>query len=91
MPKKSESDAQDSTGSGVALGDELTYTIGYKNTEGASATVTITDAVPAGTEFVGFAGDHKDAGSKDNDGNLTWALKDVPAGKEGHGSVLRSA
>ena len=83
VPEKSESDAQDSTGSGVALGDELTYTIGYKNTEGASATVTITDAVPAGTEFVEFAGDHKDAGSKDNDGNLTWKLTDVPAGKEG--------
>lgn len=83
VPKKSESDAQDSTGSGVALGDELTYTIGYKNTEGASATVTITDAVPAGTKFVEFVGDHKDAGSKDNDGNLTWTLTDVPAGKEG--------
>lgn len=83
VSKKSESDAQDSTGSGVALGDELTYTIGYKNTEGASATVKITDAVPAGTEFVEFAGDHKDAGSKDNDGSLTWTLKDVPAGKEG--------
>lgn len=83
VPKKSESDAQDSNESGVALGDELTYTIGYKNTEGASATVTITDAVPAGTEFVEFAGDHKDAGSKDNDGNLTWTLTDVPAGKEG--------
>lgn len=83
VPKKSESDAQDPNESGVALGDELTYTIGYKNTEGASATVTITDAVPAGTEFVEFAGDHKDAGSKDNDGNLTWTLADVPAGKEG--------
>lgn len=83
VPKKSESDAQDSNESGVALGDELTYTIGYKNTENASATVVITDAVPAGTEFVEFAGDHKDAGSKDNDGNLTWTLKDVPAGKEG--------
>lgn len=83
VPKKSESDVQDSTGSGVALGDELTYTIGYKNTEGASATVTITDAVPAGTKFVEFAGDHKDAGFKDNDGNLTWTLADVPAGKEG--------
>lgn len=82
-PKKSESDAQDSTGSGVALGDELTYTIGYKNTEGASATVTITDAVPAGTEFVGFAGDHANVASKDNDGNLTWMLADVPAGEEG--------
>lgn len=83
VPKKSESDAQDSTGSGVALGDELTYTIGYKNTEGAPATVTITDTVPAGTEFVEFAGDHKDAGSKDDDGNLIWTLTDVPAGKEG--------
>lgn len=83
VPKKSENDAQDSKGSGVRLGDELTYTIGYKNTEGASATVTITDTVPAGTEFVEFAGDHKDAGSKDNDDNLIWTLKDVPAGKEG--------
>lgn len=83
VPKKSESDAQDPNESGVALGDELTYTIGYKNTEAASATVTIADAVPAGTEFVEFAGDHKDAGSKDNDGKLTWTLADVPAGKEG--------
>lgn len=83
VPKKSESDAQDSTGSGVALGDELTYTIGYKNTESEPATVTITDTVPAGTKFVEFAGDHKDAGSKDKDGNLTWTLADVPAGKEG--------
>lgn len=83
VPKKSESDAQGSSGLGIKLGDELTYTIGYKNTEGASATVKITDAVPAGTEFVEFAGDHKDAGSKDNDGSLTWTLKDVPAGKEG--------
>lgn len=83
VPKKSESDAQDSTGSGVALGDELTYTIGYRNTEGAPATVTIADAVPAGTEFVEFAGDHANAGSRDKDGNLVWTLTDVPAGKEG--------
>lgn len=45
--------------------------------------MTISDAVPAGTEFVEFAGDHKDVGSKDSDGNLTWTLTDVPAGKEG--------
>lgn len=83
VPKKSESDAQDPNESGVALGDELTYTIGYKNTEGAPATVTIADAVPAGTEFVEFTGDHKDAGSKDNDGNLTWTLADISAGMEG--------
>lgn len=83
VPKKSESDAQDSSGSGIKLGDELTYTIGYKNTEGASATVKITDAVPAGTEFVEFTGDHANVASKDNDGNLTWTLAGVPAGKEG--------
>ena len=83
VPKKSESDAQDSKGSGVALGDELTYSIGYKNTENAPATVTITDTVPAGTEFVEFAGDHADIASKDRDGNLTWTLTDVPAGEEG--------
>lgn len=83
VPKKSESDAQDSSGLGIKLGDELTYTIGYKNTENKPATVTISDTVPAGTEFVEFAGDHKDVGSKDSDGNLTWTLTDVPAGKEG--------
>ena len=83
VPKKSESDAQDSKGSGVKLGDELTYTIGYKNTENAPATVTITDAVPAGTEFMEFAGGHKDVGSKGNNGNLTWTLANVPAGEKG--------
>lgn len=83
VPKKSESDAQDSAESGVALGDELTYTIGYKNTENAPATVTITDAIPAGTKFVEFAGDHADIAAKDNDGNLTWTLTNVPAGEEG--------
>lgn len=83
VPKKTESDAQDSKGSGVKLGDELTYTIGYKNTENKPATVTISDTVPAGTEFAEFTGDHKDVGSKDSDGNLTWTLTDVPAGKEG--------
>lgn len=83
VPKKSESDAQDSKGSGVKLGDELTYSIGYKNTENAPATVTITDTVPAGTEFVEFAGDHADIASKDRDGNLTWTLTDVPAGEGG--------
>ena len=83
VPKKSESDAQDSTESGVALGDELTYTIGYKNTENKPASVTITDVVPAGTEFVEFAGDHADIAAKDRDGNLTWTLAEVPAGEEG--------
>lgn len=83
VPKKTESDARDSKGSGVKLGDELTYTIGYKNTENKPAKVMVSDAVPTGTEFVEFTGDHKDVGSKDRDGNLTWTLTDVPAGEEG--------
>lgn len=83
VPKKTENDAQDSKGSGVKLGDELTYTIGYKNTENKPAKVMVSDAVPTGTEFVEFTGDHKDVGSKDRDGNLTWTLTDVPAGEEG--------
>lgn len=83
VPKKTESDAQDSKGSGVKLGDELTYTIGYKNTENKPAKVMVSDAVPTGTEFVEFTGDRKDVGSKDRDGNLTWTLTDVPAGEEG--------
>lgn len=83
VPKKSECDAQDSAESGVALGDELTYTIGYKNTENKPATVTISDTVPAGTKFVEFVGDHADIAAKDNNGNLTWTLTDVPAGEEG--------
>lgn len=83
VPKKTESDAQDSKGSGVKLGDELTYTISYKNTENKPAKVMVSDAVPTGTEFVEFTGDHKDVGSKDRDGNLTWTLTDVPAGEEG--------
>lgn len=83
VPKKSESDAQDSKRSGVKLGDELTYTIGYKNTENKPATVTVSDAVPAGTKFVEFTGDHADVASRDNDGKLIWTLADVPAGEEG--------
>lgn len=62
----------------LKVGDELTYTIKYKNLEDAAATVTVTDAVPAGTEFV----------SADNDGvcehgTVTWKIDDVASGAEG--------
>lgn len=62
----------------LKVGDELTYTIKYKNLEDAAATVTVTDAVPAGTEFV----------SADNDGvcengAVTWNIADVASGTEG--------
>ena len=51
----------------LKVGDELTYTIKYKNLEDAAATVTVTDAVPAGTEFVSA-----DNGGVCENGTVTW-------------------
>lgn len=62
----------------LKVGDELTYTIKYKNLEDAAATVTVTDAVPAGTEFVSA-----DNGGVCKNGTVTWNLADVASGTEG--------
>ena len=73
--------AESAEGSGTTVGDiyvgkELTYTIAYKNTEATAADITITDSVPAGTEFVKFNGDTADKGVNTN-GALTWTLEGV--------------
>lgn len=62
----------------LKVGDELTYTIKYKNLEDAAATVTVTDAVPAGTEFVSA----DNGGVCEND-TVTWNIADVTSGTEG--------
>ena len=62
----------------LKVGDELTYTIKYKNLEDAAATVTVTDAVPAGTEFVSA-----DNGGVCENGIVTWNIADVASGTEG--------
>lgn len=62
----------------LKVGDELTYTIKYKNLEDAAATVTVTDAVPAGTEFVSA-----DNGGVCENGTVTWNIADVASGTEG--------
>ena len=62
----------------LKVGDELTYTIKYKNLEDAPATVTVTDAVPAGTEFVSA-----DNGGVYANGTVTWSIADVASGTEG--------
>lgn len=62
----------------LKVGDELTYTIKYKNLEDAAATVTVTDAVPAGTEFVSA-----DNGGVCKNGTVTWNIADVTSGTEG--------
>ncbi|MCD7840491.1 MAG: DUF11 domain-containing protein, partial [Erysipelotrichaceae bacterium] len=84
-----EKDVVDSKGNSidgdlVSVGDTLTYTIDYKNTEDDVATVTITDDLDSDVTFV----------SADNDGEcaydetlgayvVTWTIKDVPSGQSG--------
>lgn len=62
----------------LKVGDELTYTIKYKNLEKDAATVTVTDAVPAGTEFVSA-----DNGGVYANSTVTWSIADVASGTEG--------
>ena len=65
---------------GLKVGDQLTYTISYKNTEDTASTVTITDKVPTGTEFV--SADNDGALNKES-GIVTWTLNEVQPGATG--------
>ncbi|OUO33544.1 FctA domain-containing protein [Olsenella sp. An293] len=69
----------DADGAVVTPGAELTYTIEYRNTEASPSTVVITDAVPDGTTFVSS----NPKITPDQDGNLTWTMKNVAAGEKG--------
>lgn len=59
----------------VYAGDELIYTITYKNTSGETAAVTITDTIPQHTTYVDGSADN---GGTYNNGVVTWT-KDVAA------------
>ena len=61
----------------LKVGDELTYTIKYKNLEDAAADITVTDKVPTGTEFVSAKN-----GTCEN-GTVTWNLTGVEPGAKG--------
>uniref|UniRef100_UPI003A94FD16 Spy0128 family protein n=1 Tax=Rubneribacter badeniensis TaxID=2070688 RepID=UPI003A94FD16 len=69
----------------VGVGDELTYTINWVNNaldaetgKSVAADVTITDVVPAGTEFVSAS----EGGTHDG-GTVTWNLGERAAGAKG--------
>ncbi|MGI6117160.1 MAG: Spy0128 family protein [Bilifractor sp.] len=88
VPEKtvSREDASGATteinGQVVGVGDELTYTVSYRNTESGKSDVIITDAVPAGTGYVKDSADHD--GSYDEATNtIRWTLRDVEPGKSG--------
>lgn len=69
-------------GGSIKVGDEVVYTINYKNTEAAAATVTITDVLPAGITYK--ADSAKPAASYDEvNRTLTWTLADVASGESG--------
>ena len=84
-PQKSVSDEEgtDINNQPVAVGDELTYTISYRNTENQPATIVITDAVPEGTVFVSAENNPTTAPQPDGTGDIAWTIENVPAGDLG--------
>ncbi|MCD8078579.1 MAG: DUF11 domain-containing protein [Lachnospiraceae bacterium] len=64
------------SGNSVAVGDELVYTISYYNYNNTAATVTITDALDAGVDYVSSS----PAGVYDTASHtVTWTLANVEA------------
>ena len=78
VPKKEVKDEGKNpiNGKDVVVGQELTYEISYTLTEHAD-TVTITDKVPTGTEYV--AGSASDGGTESG-GVVTWSLGSQSSG-----------
>lgn len=69
-------------GSSIKVGDEVVYTINYKNTEAAAATVTITDVLPKG---ITYKPDSATPAASYDEANhtLTWTLAGVASGESG--------
>jgi len=75
-----DSDDTDDNGEAVAAGDKLVYTIGYYNYRSEAVTVTITDALDAGVDFVS-ASNH---GVYDEESHtVTWTIYNVKARTQG--------
>ncbi|MCD8124835.1 MAG: DUF11 domain-containing protein [Lachnospiraceae bacterium] len=70
-------------GEKVEIGQTLTYTITYTNTEDAAVDLTITDAPPAGTTYAGNAGSTLadiTTTTVGEDGTITWVVKGLEVG-----------
>lgn len=67
----------DGNGKVVMVGDELTYTIKVINGERVAADATVTDQIPAGTEFVSAADDGRYDASTNS---VVWNISALPAG-----------
>lgn len=81
VPTKTVAKPEGQSGS-IKVGDEVVYTINYKNTEAAAAVVTITDKLPSGITYK--ADSAAPAASYDEaNRTLTWTLADVAPGESG--------
>ena len=67
----------------IGVGDVIQYEVTWANTGSDCATVTVTDTVPEGTEFVAASDDANGAVTPDQNGQLTWALGEKGAGESG--------
>ena len=84
VPKKEVDGQFELDGNLAGLGRELTYTVSYMNASSQTADVYVFDKVPDGTDFVGSDDQGKGGIAFTQDGsNLTWKVKDVPAGVQG--------
>ncbi|MCD8088649.1 MAG: DUF11 domain-containing protein [Oscillospiraceae bacterium] len=75
-----DDDAADDNGEAVSVGDEITYTISYFNSNSEHATVTITDVLDEGVDYVSSSKSGVyDAATH----TVTWTIEDVNAFAEG--------
>ena len=80
IPKKIVEDTTPETG--LQVGDVLDYAVEWANDSGETATVTVTDTLPAGLTYV--EGSASDGGTYDPETRtVTWTLEGQPDGAEG--------
>ena len=79
-PVKTETDPYEGIGEQGAVkpGEEITYTISYKNYKASAADVVITDTLDKNVEFVEASDD-----GAEEEGVVTWTIPEVAAGEEG--------
>lgn len=82
VAKKTVETAEGSDAKSAQVGDILTYTVSYTNTEGAPAVVNITDILPAELDYVTDSADNGGIYNP-NTHRIAWEIADVPAGGSG--------
>lgn len=68
---------------GIKVGQELIYHIYYVNDTDAEADVTITDVIPAGTNYVSGSASHNGGLAEGTTNKLVWTIQGVDPGKDG--------